>query len=222
MNHIDAVTLDAYGTIVESGRVILLDVCRQIARDLSLPISGEEFMRHWDGIFFGLDAERFYTLREASDLSLQRALKAVGYEADTRPYVKMLEEGWRNARPYPEVREVLEELDDFPLCIVSNADHDFLLRLLERGGLHFDKVVTSESCRAYKPQTRIFQSALELLGTRPERTLHAGDSLDADVLGAKRAGLKAAWVNRLEEPLPPSAPRPDYVIRDLRGLKGIL
>ncbi len=45
-----------------------------------------------------------------------------------------------------------------------------------------------------KPETTMFEVALDHLGTRPEETLMIGDRLDTDILGAQRAGLRAALV----------------------------
>lgn len=46
-----------------------------------------------------------------------------------------------------------------------------------------------------KPDDRIFTACLRGLGTpRPERVLHVGDSLRADIAGAKRLGACACWI----------------------------
>ena len=42
-----------------------------------------------------------------------------------------------------------------------------------------------------KPDLRIFQHALEISGSLPERTLHVGDMYHADVAGARGAGIDA-------------------------------
>ncbi len=42
-----------------------------------------------------------------------------------------------------------------------------------------------------KPDPAVFAPALEALGTEPGRTLHVGDSVHYDVLGAQAAGLQA-------------------------------
>ncbi|MBN2305815.1 MAG: HAD-IIA family hydrolase [Anaerolineae bacterium] len=45
-----------------------------------------------------------------------------------------------------------------------------------------------------KPETAMFEVALDRLGTTPAQTLMIGDRLGTDILGAQRAGLKTALV----------------------------
>ena len=42
-----------------------------------------------------------------------------------------------------------------------------------------------------KPDPRIFHHALRVAGASPETTLHVGDLYDADVVGARAAGVHA-------------------------------
>lgn len=86
------------------------------------------------------------------------------------------------------------------LALVSNtASPDWLLRpVLERQGLveRVDAIVLSSEVGKRKPSPVIFQRALEELGVEAGEALFVGDRLDADVLGASRAGLKtvqALW-----------------------------
>jgi 4-nitrophenyl phosphatase len=56
---------------------------------------------------------------------------------------------------------------------------------------------TSSGCEPLlmgKPNPPMFEAALRLLGTKPERTLMIGDRLDTDIAGAKRAGMRTALV----------------------------
>lgn len=59
---------------------------------------------------------------------------------------------------------------------------------------HFDFFVVSCDVGHEKPHPRIFEVALREAGTTADRVLLVGDSWEADVLGAERAGLRALWV----------------------------
>jgi HAD superfamily hydrolase (TIGR01509 family) len=78
------------------------------------------------------------------------------------------------------------------LVVVSNSDGT-VEEALSGMGLreHLDGVVDSAVVGSEKPDAAIFHHALDLVGARPERTLHVGDLYDVDVLGARRAGLHA-------------------------------
>jgi 2-haloacid dehalogenase/putative hydrolase of the HAD superfamily len=109
-----------------------------------------------------------------------------------------------------------------PICLVSNIDNAELDSALRYNKLHFDLIVTSEDCRAYKPRREMFEKALLLLGLSREEVLHVGDSLGSDVRGAKAWGIPVLWLNRKNRPIPTGASAPDYITADLEGLLNIL
>lgn len=86
---------------------------------------------------------------------------------------------------------------------------------LDQVGLarYFDTLVFSDEERLSKPAKRLFHLTLERLGVQPEETVHIGDHPLNDVVGAKRAGMRAIWLRRpgKEEPSVP----PDALIDDL-------
>jgi putative hydrolase of the HAD superfamily len=66
------------------------------------------------------------------------------------------------------------------------------LGLLER----FDWVVISAVVGVQKPDAAIFEHALRRCSLPAGRVIHVGDSYEDDVLGARRAGLRALWLRR--------------------------
>jgi putative hydrolase of the HAD superfamily len=86
-----------------------------------------------------------------------------------------------------------------------------------------DAVASSHSVGWRKPHRAIFERALTLTGARVEDTVMVGDRTDADVLGAKRLGMRAV-LRRTDNP---DATRdvgiaPDAVIDDLTALPAVL
>jgi putative hydrolase of the HAD superfamily len=109
-------------------------------------------------------------------------------------------------RPYPEVPETLARLRraGARVVVVSNWDVS-LHEVLARTGLAalVDGAITSAELGAAKPAPAIFARALELAGdVPPGRALHAGDSVEADVAGARAAGIEAVLVVRDGTPAP--------------------
>ena len=73
-------------------------------------------------------------------------------------------------------------------------------------------VIVSEEVGYAKPDPRIFRDALNAMGlSSPERVMFVGDNPVADIDGAKRFGMKAAWVRRGRE-YPAGLLSPDYVV----------
>jgi len=217
-----AVTFDAFGTIVDTGREVLIQVARAACEENRPGLSPEKLLEVWDRYFFGAETERFLTLREVTSDALAKAFADFGIGADPEPYIETLDGLWLQAQAYPEVAGVLASLDGVPRAVVSNADHEFLKGILARNGLRFDAVVTSESAQSYKPRPRIFEMALHALRARPEQVLHVGDSLQADVEGASRLGMRTAWVNRSGLRRGRTDPTPDFEVESLAPVPAIV
>jgi len=121
----------------------------------------------------------------------------LGLQGDAAAAHERLRELISQGAAFPDSRRTVEAIRrKLPVALLSNADDDFLYPCLERNGLEFPIVVTSEGARAYKPHLAIFRRLCEEMALPPEKVLYVGDSRLADVTGAKHAGLKAAWVNR--------------------------
>jgi putative hydrolase of the HAD superfamily len=109
-------------------------------------------------------------------------------------------------RPYPEVPEVLRELRAACLrtVVVSNWDVS-LHAVLATTGLDalLDGVVTSAETGASKPDPAIFYAGLRAAGAGRNEALHVGDDVEADVAGARAAGIAAVLVARKGERAPP-------------------
>jgi len=113
-------------------------------------------------------------------------------------------------------RETLETLRarGYRLGLVSNTPWgtpDYLWRgQLERFDLDrfFEVIHFSSDVGFRKPDRRIFRLTLKRLGARPETALFVGDEPEADIGGARAAGIASAWINRPEGPTrtPPDPP----------------
>lgn len=78
------------------------------------------------------------------------------------------------------------------LAVISNANGTLRAHLARLGlEAHVDHVVDSHDVGVEKPDPRLFQIALERVGTRAETTVHVGDLYHVDVTGARAAGLRA-------------------------------
>ena len=90
-----------------------------------------------------------------------------------------------------------------------------------------DALVISDAVGIRKPRSEIFEAVLAELGVAPEETLHVGDSLRADVAGARALGIHTVWITRrvpdLERALGEhEGPPPDHVIADLAEIEALL
>jgi putative hydrolase of the HAD superfamily len=110
--------------------------------------------------------------------------------------------------PVPGAAEGLALLAEtgLPLVVVSNADGtvDRLLAtsgLVQVGpgpGVELVGIIDSGAVGVAKPDPRIFEIALDLVGVAPERALHVGDAYSYDVGGARAAGIHPVLVDPLD------------------------
>ena len=118
---------------------------------------------------------------------------------------------------YPDSLPALQRITArWPVVSLTNGNAD-----LQRIGIHahFAHQICSRDTGMAKPDPRIFLAAAERLGVAPAEILHVGDYPDMDMVGARDAGLRTAWINRRGEPWPAAlgAP-PELDLPDMAAL----
>jgi putative hydrolase of the HAD superfamily len=99
--------------------------------------------------------------------------------------------------------EVLSALKtNYKLHIITNGFLESQEMKMSRTNLkqYFDQVFISEVIGLYKPDIALFNHALEAVGAESHQVLMIGDSLEADILGAKNAGIDQVYFNPLSDP----------------------
>jgi len=127
--------------------------------------------------------------------------------------------------PAPHGPLLAELAGRYRLAVVSNFDYTpTAVGILEAAGVAslFEAVVVSDAVGWRKPAAAIFEVALDRLRVPAAEALFVGDRADIDVLGAQRIGMHAVWLNRDGGGLPAGVAPPEFEIRDLGELRGIL
>jgi len=119
------------------------------------------------------------------------------------------------------------EKNGYRMGLISNAgDDQDVHQLVRRFGIasYFDFILTSAACSYRKPHPRIFELAIANWYFLPSETVMVGDNLDADIRGAKSAGLYAVWINRRAGSSSEDQPRvqPDATVSTLSELPALL
>jgi len=114
------------------------------------------------------------------------------------------------------------------LAVLTNSGADSGRRTLAAAGLdaHFEAILGVDPVRSYKPHPSTYRYALEALGAAASDVMLVA-AHQWDVTGAKRAGLRTAWIDRDSEPFsavgePPDAQAPSLadLARHLGGPPG--
>ena len=111
----------------------------------------------------------------------------------------------------------------YELGIISNfAIPECVHKLLKTHDLDklFDAIVISGAVNKRKPSPEIFKRTLKVLGVSASETVFVGDTLDADIEGAKAVGMKAVYIERRSEKVEHVSP--DQTIKSLSELPIVL
>jgi HAD superfamily hydrolase (TIGR01509 family) len=191
---LDAVTIDAYGTLVTLAEPVpaLCEGLAALGVERDADAVGRAFAQesayYREHSFEGRDETSLYELR-------RRCVAIILDELGSGLAPEAFVDGFVAAMRFELLPEAGAAVDALRRCglavaVVSNWDCA-LPQHLQGLGLSGVTVVTSAEAGAPKPDPAVFRRALELLRVRPERALHVGDS-DSDEQGARAAGMHFA------------------------------
>lgn len=109
----------------------------------------------------------------------------------------------------PRLKEGVFEALDYTkrykvgLVSVTGVSPGRLVRQVMKGhGIlgYFEALSFSDEVKWVKPNVKLYHSATEALGIAPEETVHVGDSMKGDIVGAIDAGMRVIWVKKKEQP----------------------
>jgi len=123
---------------------------------------------------------------------------------------------------FADTKEVLEYLLDkgYKMHLITNGFEHTQHCKLKNSGIDrfFTEVITSEGSNSLKPETEIFEFALERSGATVAESIMIGDALDIDIAGAKNIGMDQIHVNYGNTP---QHIKPTYTVQHLKELKAI-
>lgn len=188
--------IDVYGTLVD-------------------PIGISDYLRP----LLGAQADRFaelwrvkqleYTFRRAAmgryenfDVCTRHALAWVAaslqINLDDEEIARILDR-YRNLEAYPDAATGLASLKQqgYTLYAFSNGVTSSLKHLLEQSRLYsyLEGIISVDEIQTFKPDPRVYHHLVKRLGTTPAATWLISSN-PFDLIGAKSAGLKAAWIKR--------------------------
>ncbi len=158
---------------------------------------------------------------------IRQAVQDAGYEVvDEAEGVTLVVSAMDTAATYARMAEAALAVRAGAPWVQTNPDPTFPSErgILPGAGaiMAFLQAATEQQPRIIgKPETGIFQQALDILGVDAKDTVMLGDRLETDILGGHRAGLKTICVltgiaSRAQAEA--YTPRPDWIIDDLTAL----
>lgn len=213
MNHIKAIGFDLFNTLITAEPRALNEAMGRLVSSLQkngLALKAESF-------------EKAYT--EAA-VKFVEAARQNGIETHNRFWIsEALSRGEQNISPddhrvteavdayfsafYPRChlipgsKEMLSRLkESYLLGLLSNFTHSPAARkIIQQAGLtgFFHVVLISGDLGYRKPHPAVFDRLAEQLNVKKNQILYIGDDPEADVIGARQAGLQPVWTTYAQE-----------------------
>lgn len=121
-------------------------------------------------------------------------------------------------RPFPDTLDVLGALARrYRLAVISNIDDDLFAATAPQLGVAFDRIVTAQEARCYKPDMAIFELALRRLGVAGQEVVHVAEGV-TEIRPARRLGCATVWVRRHGRSARLLEEAPDVEVPDLASL----
>ncbi|MBI5244352.1 MAG: haloacid dehalogenase type II [Elusimicrobia bacterium] len=222
-NHLpyDLITFDCYGTLIDWSAGIRSAI-EKTGAACGLRLDPAKLADRYIQVEMAVEQGGFKKYREVQALAMKLLFEEQGERLNSKQ-ASILSRSLPRWKPFPETARVLKALrrSGYRLAVLSNVDDLLLKRSISRIGVRFDRLVTSEQVRSYKPRTRHWERILAATRVPKGRVLHVAASLMHDIIPAKTLGLACAWINR-NGSKPFAGARPNHVFADLSPLIPLL
>lgn len=157
---------------------------------------------------------RYYRLKEVFDTLSMKADKPF-IDLIANEYIDNLS---KQIHLFPDTEDILNYLaTKYKLHIITNGFEIIQHKKIKSSGIDhfFETVTTAEGAGYKKPDKRIFDHAIQKAKTKHHSSLMIGDSLEADIQGAKDFGMQAIYFGK----------KPNFEVHNvehLRELKTVL
>jgi 2-haloacid dehalogenase len=137
--------------------------------------------------------------------SLDQVLHEIGLEGFDVAARDELTHAWERLPPWPDAVPGLERLARrYTVATLSNGNRSQQAALIRFADLHFQRLVSAEDFRHYKPDPEVYLGAASTLGLKADAVMMVA-AHKADLRAAQAAGLRAAFVERPLEKGPDGA-----------------
>ena len=185
------------------------DLCHQYALDEV----GSYFERN-----FKIESEDFIDLYNSSKNKFNVSLKRTGsshnrflyfqnifeniqikpFDNTIIAYKKYWDSFLSKIKLFDGVKDFLVAIKSKKICLITDLTVQIQFRKIRKLGIseYFDAIVTSEEAGIEKPSSKIFNLAVEKIGTDPKLTCMIGDKFKKDIVGAEDIGIDSFWLNK--------------------------
>ena len=189
-----AVEFDAYGTLFDVNSAA--EKCKD-----KIGTKWEAFANFWrttqlEYTWLRSLMKRHKNFWDITEDSLDKSMKVFNIDKNMKNELLSL---YKILSPYPEVREVLEDLKkkNFKLAILSNGTPALLDELVTSNKLSnlFDDLFSIEEVKIYKPDPKVYELPIKKYRIKSDEITFLSANT-WDVSGGGNFGYNSIWVNR--------------------------
>ncbi len=194
--HIDTLTFDCYGTLID-----WKDGLRLSFRSLfgsMVDARMDELFDTYVEVEAEVESGMYCSYRDVLSIVTQRIAENLGVtlSAIQQNTLADMLPGWP---AFEDTNEALKRLKNkFRLGVLSNIDRDLFAGTAQSFDVDFYFVITAEDVQSYKPNHGHFSTLFDKHGPR-DRILHVAQSLYHDGKPAGELGLAYVWINRYNQ-----------------------
>lgn len=218
---IDACVFDAYGTLFDVNSAVagLRDQVGPQHAELSLQWRTRQLEYTWLRSLMKSHVDFWQLTADALWVSLRQ----IGRD-DARLHEALMQ-AYLQLAPFEEVTGVLKLLKraGIPCAILTNGSPAMIESAMSNAGIAslIDWPLSVESVGVYKPDSRVYQLAVDQTGIAAQRIAFMSSNA-WDAAGAAHFGFNVAWVNRYAQPSEVLPGEPSAMLSDLRELPSLL
>ena len=220
MKNIKAIVFDAYGTLFDVNSAA--EKCKDKIGD-----KWEGFANFWrttqlEYTWLRSLMKRHKDFWKITEDSLEKSMKVFNIDKSMKNELLNL---YRVLSPYPEVKEVLNNLKkkNYKLAILSNGTPALLEELVKSNSLEnlFDDLFSIEEVGVYKPDSRVYDLPVKKYKLKAKEIAFLSSNT-FDVSGSGNYGFSSVWVNRNSSTFDNLDYSPKDEVKNLRGLLDIV
>ena len=217
---IKAVVFDAYGTLFDVNSAA--EKCKD-----KIGSKWEAFANHWrttqlEYTWLRSLMNRHKNFWDVTEDSLDKSIRVFSIDKNMKNDLLNL---YKILSPYPEVKEVLENLKkkSFKLAILSNGTPSLLSELIKNSDLNnlFDDLFSVEEVKVYKPDSRVYELPVKKYNVKADEVTFLSANT-WDVSGGGNFGYNSIWVNRNKSEFDILDYQPKNEINNLKQLLDIV
>lgn len=201
MQGIRALTFDVFGTTVDWRSGVIAEG-RRLGAGRGITADWDQVADAWRALYVPyMDKVRrgelpWMNFDQLHRLSLDQVLTDLGIQGFDAAARDEFVHAWERLPAWPDAAPGLERLAaQFTVATLSNGNRSQQHALMEFAKLDFNRLISAEDFKHYKPDREVYVGAAAALGLRPDEVMMVA-AHKSDLRGAQAAGLKAAFVER--------------------------